>query len=155
MEKTSTKKVEKAKQLQLGLTSPFQNFFIDIKTRLIARLRFFEANRFINDPVVWCFATIMAVGSLYQLLFIADKINYTPELVPLFKSTSTPEFMLVNKVYLFVLPILSLFIFVIAFRNSKKLFYKNDSLSKFILFISSIAIVIISLHLISTLLPYV
>lgn len=155
MQKKKDTKEKRNKQLELGLKSPIRNFFTRIKSRILARLSFFESNKFINDPFVWFFSSIMSVGSFAQLFFVTDNIGRVPEIIPIFRSTSIPQLMLVPKLFLFFIPVISLLIFIVTFRRSKSDYFKNASLSHFSMFLSSIVISVLSIHLIKILIPYV
>lgn len=154
--KTQSKSIEKEpKQLSLGLTSPFTNFFTNIKWRITRRLNLFEANTFINDSLIWFFAIFQLIGIFYQLIYILNSLEILPSFLPLFEYNAVAGSYLIPKFYFLLLPVASFLIFSYSFKISRFYYFKNSLLAHYILFVSNIIIVTFCLHLIKTLSQYV
>lgn len=143
------------KQLSLGLNSPVSNIFTNLKWRVTSRLNLFEANTFINDPIVWFFAVIQLVAIFYQLIYILNGLPKLPSVLPLFDYASTTSTFLIPKLYFGLLPIAGFFVFAYTFRLSRSYYFRNSLLAHYILFISSLSIIVMCLHLIKIFSQYV
>ena len=149
------KNKEENKQLDLGLKSPFVNFFYNIKHRLITRLKLFEANTFINDPAIWFFLTFMLVACYFQLFYLLDNISLLPSLLPLFGDLDDTKNILISKFFYLLFPLLSIIATFYAFNTSKKYYFNNQSLSYYILLIFLLILLTIDFHILSILSLYV
>lgn len=146
---------KKVAQLELGLKSPFKNVFYNLKGRLVSRFNLFEANTFINDPLVWLLVTSQLVGIFYQLIYVLNSLNKLPSLLPFLGYEAVTSASLLPKIYFLIFPIVSFVIFAITFRNSKINYFRNQFLSIYILLIGDLIILSLSLHIIKVLSQYV
>ncbi|MCC7289748.1 hypothetical protein IT417_00625 [bacterium] len=148
-------KETKPKQLSLGLSSPFVNIFYSVKTRITARLNLFEANRFINDGLIWFYATLQATGAFFQLIFILNRIETLPSIIPLFGYTQLSNFALLPKYYILIFPLLAFVIFTYSFKAARTNYFRNTLLSHYILFLATLIVIFLSIHVISVVSNYV
>lgn len=146
---------EENKQLDLGLKSPFVNFFYGIKHRFITRLKLFEANTFINDPIIWFFLTFMLVACYFQLFYLLENISQLPSLLPLFGDLENTENLLLSKFFYLLFPIFSIISSFFAFNTAKKYYFNNQTLSYYILLIFFLILLTVDSHILSILSLYV
>lgn len=151
----STAKKEQVKQLSLGLKSPLSNVFYNFKSRIVSRLNLFGANSFINDPIIWLLVSFQIVGGFYQMIYILNQIEKLPSLIPLFGYSGNNIDTLVPKFYYLAFPLISFLLLVIGFRMAKSVYFKNNTLAHYTLFIELLVSLSLTLHIIVIISQYV
>lgn len=145
MEKKSQK--EKVKQLDLGLKSPFKNYIYSLKDRFLKSFMFVESNSFLKDQAIWFLICFQVVLILSQLLYLLKSINMLPQILKVINFPSSIELSVINKHYLLLFPFISLIIFMFGLKTARKNYFKWRAVSMYILFVVSLVVLFISLHM--------
>lgn len=148
-------KKEQVKQLSLGLKSPFTNIFYNFKSRIVSRLNLFGANAFINDPIIWLLVSFQIVGGFYQMIYILNEIEKLPSVIPLFGYAGNNIDTLIPKFYYLLFPIISFILLVVGFRMAKSVYFKNNTLAHYTLFVGLLVSLSLTLHIIAIISQYV
>ena len=155
MKKTQPKKKEeKAKQLSLGLRSPFVNIFFNIKNVFKKRAVYFENNKYIRDQLVWSMTSLQIVLILLQLVLILNTISKLPTMIPLISFTNNPAYSILSKYFIIFNPVLSLGLFALNLRLVRVNYYENKKTSIYLSFLFSLIILAIYINLFQIILTF-
>ena len=134
--KKKSKKVseEKPQQLDLGIKEPFINKFFKIKSNLDLAILRFEVRKFLKDPLIWAGLVITIVLLLHQCYLIYTNYVDFPVYLPVFKYFISIPNKLVNKEFVAIFPIITIFSLILTFIFTPRFYNSEKILTKFLIF---------------------
>ncbi len=144
----SKKSKKEEKQLNLKLKqSPF-NILAKYKERFELFRAHWDIRRYTKSTWVW-FTIVLSISMLLtQVYTIRSNFSVLPKEIPLFRIYVDAKSTLASTQYIYILPVLSLLIIVIAIIFSNKYYNKQRSLSNSLLWTMFLGNLILTLSLI-------
>jgi formate hydrogenlyase subunit 3/multisubunit Na+/H+ antiporter MnhD subunit len=148
MSKQVKEKKPKEKQLNLGLKqSPF-NILIKQKERFDLFRARWDTKKYTKSNWVW-FTIITSISLIItQFVTIKENLNLLPKQVPIFQFYIDNSQRLASDKYIYIMPLLSIFILLLTIIFSNKYYNKERDLSNTLLLISLLSILLITTALI-------
>lgn len=147
-------KKEENKQMELGLRSPIANIYFNLKRKVQGWLLYFDAASYFRDPINWLYIILSLSLLTIQLYFIITTYEVLPSQLPLFTYFTQPDKKLVNEVYIWLLPALTVIMVIVASQYSYKYFHKERLLTRVLLLILLLSTILISILTLRTTMPY-
>ncbi len=123
----------KIEQLEMGLQEPFSNRFKNFKYKVEIFFVKMRTNSLLTSPFLWInfVATISLL--LVQSYYYTNFFDKLPKEIPLFTIAKTSELRLVEKDFLLLILIFSIFLTIVSVFLTLKTFYRSKFVSIFIM----------------------
>lgn len=148
------KKKEEAKQLSLGLRSPFSNYLALFNSKISDSFKIFELMKYAKDPVVWIINTINISLLALQAWILLQRIEDLPTKIPLVQYYNLDAMKLIERDFFISMPILSGALIIASILLSYKWFNREKILVKFLLYITLLSTMLLTYHLIKIVQSY-
>ena len=148
MSKQPKGKKPKEKQLDLGLKqSPFNTITKHKERFNLFRARW-DTRRYTKSTWVW-FVIVISISLITtQIVTIQENIELLPTQIPLYQFFIDNTLRLTSSKYIYFIPGISGFLFVVSILFSNKYYNKERSLSNLLLLTSLLSILIMTISLI-------
>jgi len=148
------KKKEEAKQLSLGLKSPFSNYLTSVNAKISDSFKVFELMKYAKDATVWIINTLTISMLALQTWILMGKVPELPTKIPLVEYYNIDAMKLIDRQFLFVVPGLTALLVLSSILLSYKWFNKEKILVKFLLYITLLSTILLTYHLIKIVQSY-
>ena len=126
-------KKQEVEQLDMGLKEPKSNRFRHLKYRIEIFFTRLRTNSLFTAPFLWISCAFAFSFILVQNYYYTSYIGQLPREIPLFAIAKTPELRLADREILLFIIIFSIFLTLISFLISTKMYYKFRLVSLFIM----------------------
>jgi len=146
------KKKEKEKQLDFGLKNTPKNIYYKYKDQYELWLAGLETKKFIKDSFTW-FALVISLSLIATEFITIEKESNIPSRIPLLNYYINPSARLVPNEYIYLFPLLGLFVVIATLYIASRNYHRERSFSKLILLAmllcnSSLCLILLKLFLI-------
>ena len=137
-------KAKKEKQLDFGLKNPPQNIYYKYKDQYELWLSKLETHRFMKDLLMW-FILIMSLSLIVTQIYTILNLEIIPSRIPVLNYFFTLGLRLVNSIWIYLFPSLSILVLILGFIFANKYYHKERELSKTLLVVILLTILSISI----------
>lgn len=137
-------KPKEEKQLDFGFSNPLLNVLHKYRQNMILRFAFFETKKFVRSPLSWLAITSILSLTAYQTYLLYQVLELLPSQLPLFAYIIDLNRKLASTNFIALLPAITLGQGIFSIILSYRSFYKSKEFSYFVLYISLVAAVLLT-----------